>query len=173
MGLIGRYEAADHHVYTRGTEVVCRTQRGLEVGTVLCQFEQPTGLSVSGKLLRPVGPEDRLIIDRLERFRDRAFLACQEKLAEVNLKAILVDVEHLFDGESLYFYFLGDSNDKLESITEELAATYDRKVKFKRFAETLAQGCGPGCGTTASACGSQNGCASCGISGGCRSVVTH
>ena len=169
MGWVGRYRAADFCVYPRGSKVICRTDRGLEVGSVLCSIEDPTELPIAGTLLRPLGSEDQLIVNRLEKFRDRAFQACSEKIAQRNLGSILVDVEHLFDGQSLYFYFLGEVSSELESLTAELAETYDRKVRFKKFAERLASGCGPGCGTTASKCGTEGGCASCSIAGGCRS----
>lgn len=170
MGMVGRYEAADYNQYSRDTRVVCRTERGLEVGKVLCAVDSANKLPISGTLLRQLGNEDKMILDRLDKFRDRAFAACQAKLAERQLNSILVDVEHLFDGESVFFYFLGEMEPELEAVTEELAETYDRKVRFKKFAETLAQGCGPGCGTTASKCGSEGGgCASCSLAGGCGS----
>ena len=169
MGLVGRYQAADFCVYPRGCRVICRTDRGLEVGSVLCSIDQQGDLPVAGILLRQLGSEDQLIVNRLEKFRDRAFKACSEKIAQRKLGSILVDVEHLFDGQSLYFYFIGEVSSELEALTGELAETYDRKVRFKKFAETLAHGCGPGCGTTASRCGTEGGCASCSISGGCKS----
>jgi hypothetical protein len=80
---------------------------------------------------------------------------------------LLVDVEHTFDGESVYFYFLGEITPELEALTEELGAVYARKVRFKKFSETLANGCGPNCGTGEGSC-SPSGCASCSLSGGCR-----
>ena len=169
MGLIGRYQAADFCVYPRGCQVICRTDRGLEVGSVMCSIDEQSDLPVAGMLLRQLGSEDKLIVNRLEKFRDRAFKACSEKIVQRKLSSILVEVEHLFDGQSLYFYFIGEVSSELEALTEELAETYDRKVRFKKFAETLAHGCGPGCGTTASKCGTAGGCASCSISGGCGS----
>ncbi len=177
MGAIGSFRALDQRVHARDARVVCRTARGLEVGTVVCSMQEGESgsqlgnqLESDGELLRGVGTEDELILDRLERFRDRAFLACSEALAKRSLDATLVDVEHLFDGESLYFYFLGEVDDRLDELTSELAETYERKVRFKKFAETLAAGCGPGCGTTASQCGTggAGGCGNCELKGSCR-----
>lgn len=166
MGAVGRLDAADFHPYPRDTRVICRTARGLELGTVLCPLDDH-GVSGSsdGQLLRRVGDEDELILDRLDRFRDKAFEACQRLIEERQLSAVLVDVEHLFDGESVYFYFLGNVDPELEQLTSELGATYERKVRFRKFAETLANGCGPDCGTGAG-CGT-SGCGSCALAGGC------
>jgi len=165
MGVVGTFDAADFRIYTRDQRVICRTDRGLEVGIVICDVDQP---ATAGDVLRVTGSEDELILDRLERFRDRAYNACNDLLIQRGLSATLVDVEHLFDGESVFFYFLGAIDPRVESLTNELAETYDRKVKFRKFAETLAQGCGPDCGTKESGC-SSGGCGSCALSGGCGS----
>lgn len=165
MGVIGSFDAADFRLYQRDQRVICRTHRGLEVGTVVCEIDQP---ATDGEVLRVTGPEDELILNRLERFRDAAFDACNKLLSQRGLPGTLVDVEHLFDGESVFFYFLGNVDPQVEALTAELAATYDRKVKFKKFAEALAQGCGPDCGTKDNGC-SSSGCGSCALSGGCGS----
>ncbi len=166
LGAVGRFRTNDGTVYPRDCPVICRTERGLEVGRVLCDIDRNGADDPDGALLRQVSAEDQMIIDRLDRFRDRAFLACQAKLAARNIPGVLVDVEHLFDGQSVFFYFLGTVTEEMELVTEELAKEYERKVRFRKFAETLANGCGPGCGTTASKCGT-GGCSSCGLAGGC------
>jgi cell fate regulator YaaT (PSP1 superfamily) len=164
MGAIGKFASADHRSYSSDSEVICRTARGLEVGKVICRLEQNDNASEKdGDLLRQVGSEDRAIIERLDRFRDRAFNACSDLIAQRGLNATLVDVEHVFDGQSIWFYFLGDVDPEVESLTDELAEVYESKVKFRKFAETLANGCGPDCGS-GSSCGD---CGSCKLSGGC------
>ena len=65
----------------------------------------------------------------------------------MGIPAALVDVEHLFDGRSLFFYFLGEVPPQLEAVTSELAEVYDTAVQFRKFADTMTEGCGPGCGT--------------------------
>lgn len=164
--MVGRFDAADFRVYSRDTNVICRTQRGLESGTILCSIDEQDSVECDGQVLRQVGTEDTLILERLERHRDKAFEACQKLIRERELPGVLVDVEHLFDGESVFFYFLGEVDSRLEALTNELASTYERKVRFKKFAETLANGCGPNCGTGESKC-STGGCGSCAISGAC------
>jgi len=165
LGRIGRFASVDHRTFGRDSEVVCRTARGLEVGKVICDLKlDDSGAENDGELLRRLGREDDAIVERLERFRDRAFVACQSLISERKLTATLVDVEHLFDGQSIWFYFLGEVSPQVEALTEELAEVYESKVKFRKFAETLAKGCGPDCGTGVS-CGSCSGCAvgGCGV----------
>ena len=165
LGRIGRFVSANHRHFDRDAEVVVRTSRGLEVGQVICVLQRDDEKAVpDGDLLRRMGREDRAIAERIDRFRDRAFVACQRLLSERDLNATLVDVEHLFDGQSIWFYFLGEVSPEVEALTNELAEVYESKVKFRKFAETLANGCGPNCGTGVS-CGSCSGCSvgGCGV----------
>ena len=173
MGAVGKFVAADSCVYVRDSDVICRTQRGFERGQVICELPEaesfdPDSDSTDGSILRPTTPEDQLILDRLERHRDKAFVACQQLLTRSRgFKNVLVDVEHLYSMASRCFstswVILIPT---LEELTEQLAATYDRKVRFKKFAESLAEGCGPDCGTKEGSC-SSSGCGSCKLSGSC------
>ena len=169
LGHVGRFTAVDGACHARGARVICRTSRGLEVGEVLSSAEGFAG-EADGKLLRRVAVEDDLLLDRLAKHRDEAYQACVEKLRERGLGVVLVDVEHLFDGVSLFFYFLGESSPELDVVTAELAEIYDARVQFQKFAETLTQGCGPGCGTEEAAgqgCGT-GGCSTCSVLKACR-----
>lgn len=169
LGHVGRFASEDCARYARGARVVCRTARGLEVGEVLAVAEG-FGAATDGALLRRVTVEDDLLLDRLARHRDEAYAACHSLVAQRKLPVALIDVEHLFDGSSLYFYFLGEVTPEVDALTAELAALYDARVHFRKFAETLEGGCGPGCGTAEAAgqgCGTGGGCASCGIKKAC------
>ena len=169
-GYVGCFAAADWQRLDRGTRVILRTSRGVEVGEVLAPLEEPLPEShrPDGALLRRVTVEDDLLLTRIEKHRDDAFRACQELLAQRHIDAALVDVEHLFDGQSLYFYFAGQTPPELEGVTQELAETYDAQVEFRKFTETLTAGCGPGCGTeeAENSCG-HGGCATCVVASAC------
>jgi PSP1-like protein len=166
LGSVGRFAAADRQRLARGARVICRTARGLEVGQVLSAAEAADVKPCDGTVLRRVTVEDDLLIARLEKNRDEAFAACTQRLTQLDCPAVLLDVEHLFDGQSLYFYFLGDTTPQLDALTSELAEVYEAKAQLQKFAETLTAGCGPNCGTDeAAGCGST--CGSCAVSGAC------
>ncbi len=115
-----------------------------------------------------MGVEDDLLASRIENRRERAYQACADLLARHASDAVLMEVEHLFDGQTLLFYFLGEVSPEVERLTAQLAEAYEAKAQFRKFTETLTAGCGPGCGT-AEAMG-QGGCASCSgcaVSGAC------
>jgi cell fate regulator YaaT (PSP1 superfamily) len=168
LGSVGRFAATDSQRYPRASRVICRTQRGLEVGEVLSPAEAWAGQTCDGAVLRRVTTQDDLLLARLEKNRGEAYRACAARLVERGLSDILLDVEHLFDGQSLYFYFLGDGSPELDAITSELAEVYEAKAQLQKFAETLTAGCGPHCGTDqAEGCGSSGGCTSCAVAGAC------
>jgi cell fate regulator YaaT (PSP1 superfamily) len=178
MGQIGRFRAADATSYRRNSRVVLRTDRGLEIGDVLSEHDDLIGGSgdvlggreearaaavADGTILRPMSIEDRLLEARLEQRREEAYEACAAEVAGRGLSVTLMDVEHLFDGKTLVFYFLGDVTAEVEELTGHLAETYESRAQFRQFTETLIAGCGPGCGTesaTGGGCGScSTGCA--------------
>ena len=173
LGRIGRFATPPAIKVRRGLSVICRTERGLEVGEVLGPVDLEYCESsewLDGTLLRPMSDQDELLWQRIQRHRDRAFRACDTLLKEKKAAATLVDVESLFDGSTLYFYFLGELDETVEALTGELAEAYESKVQFRRFAERLAEGCGPGCGTEDKSGCATGGCAGCGNAGGCQTA---
>ena len=110
MGQVGRFAAVDAVRYPRHSRVIVRTRRGLEIGDVLSPpDERDDGRAFAdGEILRGMTVQDELLQARLEKNRQEAYEACAELLAESGVSAVLVDVEHLFDGQGLFFYFLGD-----------------------------------------------------------------
>lgn len=161
LGQVGRFVAADAVRYPRQSRVIVRSERGLEIGTVLSEPADggDHAVQIDGQILRRMTVEDNLLEARLEKHRHNAFTACASLLQEHQVPAALVDVEHLFDGQSLFFYFLGEVPLEADRLTQQLADTYETTVEFRKFAETLAEGCGPGCGTEEAM--GQGGCESC------------
>jgi cell fate regulator YaaT (PSP1 superfamily) len=170
MGQVGRFAAADSRRYPRHSRVIVRTRRGLEIGDVLAPpDEREDGRSFAdGEILRGMTIQDDLLQARLEKHRREAYDACARLLNQRGLNAVLVDVEHLFDGQGLFFYFLGEVTPALEACTEQLAEAYEAKVQFRKFTETLLEGCGPGCGTEeVKGRGGCETCTSCAVAGAC------
>jgi cell fate regulator YaaT (PSP1 superfamily) len=154
LGHVGRFAAVDAVRYPRHARVVVRTGRGLELGEIL---DPPANVD-----------EVQLLEARLEKNRQAAYTACAARLADLGLPATLMDVEHLFDGQTLLFYFLGEMTPELESLTQELAELYETQVQFRRFTEAVTEGCGPGCGTEAATGGGCKTCATgCAVASAC------
>jgi cell fate regulator YaaT (PSP1 superfamily) len=172
LGHVGRFTSVDAVAYPRASRVIVRTSRGLEAGEILGPAEETVVRGITdGSILRGMTVEDELLIARLEKNRQKALDACTAKLTERGIAATLFDVEHLFDGRSLFFYFLGEVTPEIEAITAELAEVYDAAAEFRKFSETLSVGCGPGCGTEEGAGHAEGGCTvcatACAVAGAC------
>lgn len=155
-GDVARCRAAGGETYRRGTRVICRTPRGLEIGQVTAQSDwsaeaiERDVAAASGEsfatILRATTTEDELLISRLEKHRCDAILECRKCLTEAGSTAVLLEVDQVFDAGTLVFYFLNPPEPSDTQLVERLAARYESRVRSGHFAKLLAQGCGPGCG---------------------------
>jgi len=172
LGQIGRFTANEPQL-VRGQRVVCRTNRGLELGEVLSPSRGRTASSdphptieCDGRIERCLTAADNLWLKRIKQREQRAFRACVERLRAVSAEATLVEIECLFDGKSLYFHFLGKVTPEVSRLTQELADAYDGQAHLRRFAEAVDAGCGPLCGTgEGGGCGDS--CSGCAVAGAC------
>ena len=189
LAQVGRFRSAEALRYRRGARVIVRTARGLEIGAVLAEDASThgdgahgdgahgdstcdAGAKNDGALLRRMTVSDELLAARLEKNRHAAYESCVRLLKEQGLTAALLDVEHLFDGCGLYFYFLGETNVEIEALTSQLAGAYEAEARFEQFADAVSVGCGPDCGTEeAQGNGGCASCAGCSASGGCGTKV--
>ena len=149
--------------------MICRSTRGLEFGSVLNQLQSdPPSIPVAGQILRVATAEDHLLWSRLQKHRVEAIDRCQALLDEQQVSAILMDCEVLFDGQSIFFYFLGEPSEEVEQLTSQLAQEYEATVQLQKFAEAMTLGCGPDCGTKEGGC-EAGGCSTCSLAKACKS----
>ena len=155
---------------TRGEQILCRTARGIEMGEVLASTHPDyIDTASASKFIRKSRPEDQLLWGQLTKLSIDASIACQDFLQGQSSPDVLLEVEPLMDGRTLYFHFLGTPSLETEQHVQELSEIYQKSVSSSRFAALLEHGCGPGCGTKEKSGCSTGGCAVCAIAGGCTS----
>ncbi len=171
-GQIGRFRTLQESNFKRGARVVCRTQRGVEIGQVLgpTQIRHATADLTDGRLLRGMTVEDEILWGHLQEQANQAQEACQQWLSSHNVAGLLIDVEPLLDGKTLYFHFLSEVSPEIQQHLDHLASIYERSVRESKFSQLLEHGCGPGCGTeeAKNGCGSKGGCAVCQVASKCK-----
>ena len=176
-GTVGRYvaddqqaddqQADDQQTYDRGTRVVCRTQRGLEVGEVLARDasrvlgEELDG-DVDGDLVRPLDEQDEALLKDQARRRAEAIAMCQTLLDQACTPAVVVDAVYPLDEQHICFYVLGELEQSMSSVAREIGTQFNVNVLFRPAAEGATSGCGSG-GCDSGGCGSDGGCST----GGC------
>ncbi|MCU0718900.1 MAG: hypothetical protein MUC83_04295 [Pirellula sp.] len=153
----------------RAMEVIVRTDRGLELGTILSSAGKLGCKDLfAAKYVRRCQPEDRLLWGQLVTLSQDSAQACQRFLEDRGSPDVLIEVEPLLDGKTIFFHFLGEISASTEAYVEQLAEVYRNEIASSKFANQLEIGCGPGCGTAAkSSCGTGSGCSTCAVSGGC------
>lgn len=167
-GQVGRFTSAEED-FRRGASVICRTARGLEVGSVLNRLQMATASPAEpdGQIIRRMTAEDQLLWTNLQELAGQSHAACQEWLSRSHSSDQLLEVEPLFDGRTLYFHFLNEASPQTDAHLEQLIAIFQETVAASRFASLLEHGCGPGCGTSAARNGCGSACASCSVAKAC------
>lgn len=171
-GQVGRFQSSGVGGLRRLDRLVCRTARGLEIGVVLgsvATHHNPQ-TPVDGTILRRTTPEDELLWGHLQQLGEEAFQSCDLWLKSNGAASLLLEVEPLLDGRTLYFHFLSEVDEAVQVHLDELVAIYEQQVRQSKFANLLTHGCGPGCGTSQAknGCGSSGGCAVCKVAAACR-----
>jgi cell fate regulator YaaT (PSP1 superfamily) len=137
MRFLGEFESVKDTVYARGQRVVVRSERGQEIGDVLCEaspravelLTEPT----HGQILRPLSLEDEQRAEQSRQRQNRAFDACRALIAERKLQMELVDVEQLFGGERLVFYFLAEKRVDFRELVKDLAREFQTRIEMRQI----------------------------------------
>ena len=123
--------------YSRSDEVVVRTDRGLELGQVLCPAA-PRALELiaeptRGRLVRKLTERDRAEAARLQELEQRELETCERFVGQRKLQMELVDVEHLFGGERIIFYFLAEKRVDFRELVKDLAREYQTRIEMRQI----------------------------------------
>jgi hypothetical protein len=160
----------------RGDRVVVQTQRGLELGAVLCPATtghiQLLADTSAGRIVRRAEPADDEALRRWQLLGRQIFDDSRNMAGSLALPVEIVDVEILLDGSSAVIQFLGSAADDHEPLVRMLQDKFSLTVLMESLTLTAApeaeeheHGCGkPDCGKAGG-----GGCTSCGTGGGCSS----
>src|SRR5262245_37724640 len=97
---LGEFEGAEGATWSRGQQVILRSDRGLEVGELLCD-SSPRALSLiaeptRGQIVRLFNADDQATLDRLREAERHEFEVGCRHIELRKLEMELIDVEHLF-----------------------------------------------------------------------------
>jgi cell fate regulator YaaT (PSP1 superfamily) len=137
MRFLGDFEPAAGTNYARNQDVIIETERGLEVGEVLCEstqraveyLEEPT----KGRIIRPMSDQDRTQLLQAQEREDHAYHRCNDFIHERRLQMELVDVEQLFGGDRLIFYFLAEKRVDFRDLVKDLAREYRTRIEMRQI----------------------------------------
>jgi cell fate regulator YaaT (PSP1 superfamily) len=137
MRFLGLFDVPDGQAYPRGQAVVVGTDRGLELGEVLCPASERAAHFLDnptrGAILRVATEQDVAAARGLEgRLRD-GFTVCRELIAQKRLQMDLVDVELILGGERMVFYFLAEKRVDFRELVKDLARTFRTRIEMRQI----------------------------------------
>ena len=137
MRHVGEYEAAEGRSYLRGDRVVVRSDRGTELGEVLCPATDRTARFLDGpsrgQILRGATPSDLSAEKELAGLAGRGLAACREFAARRRLQMDLVDVEAILGGERMVFYYVSEKRVDFRDLVKDLARALQTRIEMRQI----------------------------------------
>ena len=137
MRLLGEYSGLTGVEHTRGQRVIVRTERGTELGEILCSATDRSALFLEnparGEILRVASPSDLSSEARLVEDRKAAFATCGEFIAKRRLQMDLVDVEVILGCERMVFYYLSEKRVDFRELVKDLARALQTRIEMRQI----------------------------------------
>lgn len=137
-----------------GDEIMVPTAKGVEFGVVVTAAREIPECGMpheTKKVVRRATDRDRQQRDRNESRRERAFRKCQELIVRHELPMKLIDIEYVFDGSSITFYFTAEGRVDFRALVRDLASALKTRIELRqvgvRDEAKMIGGLGP-CGRT-------------------------
>ncbi|TWT37195.1 hypothetical protein KOR34_21420 [Posidoniimonas corsicana] len=137
MRRLGVFSTRGGDRFARGHQVIARTSRGQESGEVLCeatdhvisQMKETRG----GHILRLSTHDDEIELRKLQEQQQRELETCRQRVAELGLEMELVDVEHLYGGERVIFYYLAEDRVDFRELVKVLAKDFQTRIEMRQI----------------------------------------
>jgi cell fate regulator YaaT (PSP1 superfamily) len=116
--------------------VIVETARGIEYGKVVIDKRQVAEQDVVlplKKVIRLADHTDAVLIEDNKKAAREAFLACQGKIKEHQLKMKLVDVEYTFDRNKIIFYFTAEGRVDFRELVKDLAGIFRTRIELRQI----------------------------------------
>lgn len=135
---VAEFSVKGPQTYARSTAVIVRSHRGVEWGEVLCPATDKTRTylakqDVAGKILRSTSDEDQKRLDDVYRTQRQEFDGCREMIRDQKLQMQLVDVEHIFGGERVIFYYLAEKRVDFRELVKSLAKRFRTRIEMRQI----------------------------------------
>ncbi len=137
MRALGEFRSLPELDHARGEQVLIRTERGTELGEVLCPVSARTTAYLSstshGEILRRATPEDREREAQVGGDRTAAFDTCRELIAKHRLQMKLVDVEMIHGRERVVFFYLAEQRVDFRDLVKDLARALRTRIEMRQI----------------------------------------
>jgi cell fate regulator YaaT (PSP1 superfamily) len=137
MKFLGEFLGLRDQKLTRDDRVIVRTDRGHELGEVLCQATDRTAKFLEnparGEVVRIALPEDYDVSSSQTAMKDDMITKCREFIANRKLQMELIDVEPIVGGERLVFYYLAEKRVDFRELVKDLARAFQTRIEMRQI----------------------------------------
>ncbi len=152
MNDLGLFDTNDATLRNDVSRVVVKTERGLELGYVVGQvaagqfklsseqikeYYNKSEVEFSpepvGRFERYATPEDLSEEKHLAKIAREEMQRCKNFVKEMNLPMSIIDVEHIFGGERIIFYFMADSRVDFRDLVKKIAYEYQTRIEMRQI----------------------------------------
>jgi cell fate regulator YaaT (PSP1 superfamily) len=153
MGSIGWFTHEEKNMPKAASKVMIKTERGLEIGEVVgrfcyksCAFKKTEEAVVEyfgvpqaecpvtggGKFVRYATEQDLSEEHHIGIDAKQELARCKQIIAELNLQMKLVDIEHIFGGERIIFYFTAENRIDFRELVKKLAKEFQTRIEMRQ-----------------------------------------
>jgi cell fate regulator YaaT (PSP1 superfamily) len=137
MRLLGEFSVAEGVELPRKCRVVIKTERGLEAADVLCPSTPEAAAQIAepsnGEIVRLMTDEDHKRDAEIKSKMKAEFETARRLVTEHRLAMQLVDIEHLFGGERIVFYFLADKRIDFRELVRAMAREFATRIELRQI----------------------------------------
>jgi cell fate regulator YaaT (PSP1 superfamily) len=137
MRHVGIFDGNEPTPIPRKTAVILRTERGVELGELLCPATPQTIAAVPeptrGQILRIANQLDHDHAEAMRQLQRKEFLQAEEMVRQHRLAMQLVDMERIFGGERLVFYFLSEVRVDFRELVKTMAREFKTRIELRQI----------------------------------------
>jgi cell fate regulator YaaT (PSP1 superfamily) len=153
MGSIGWFAHEEKNMPKSATKVMIKTDRGLEIGEVVgrfcyksCAFKKTEEAVVDyygvgqaecpvtggGRFVRYASEQDLSELHHIGIGAKEELARCKQIINELNMDMKLVDIEHIFGGERIIFYFTAENRIDFRELVKKLAKEFQTRIEMRQ-----------------------------------------
>jgi len=138
MRFLGVFSFPDHTELRHGTDVIVRTNRGQEVGVVLClatpeAIEKIKSEMIEDRIVRTMTDADRNEHRRIHAGEKDEFERCRKIIEKMAIQMDLVRIEHLFGGERILVYYVAEGRVDFRELVKVLAGEFQTRIEMRQI----------------------------------------
>ncbi len=119
-----------------GEKLIVKTEKGIGIGVVVREFLKKEYMETNSslkKVIRKAGEMDLEQERRNRQLEQEEKKFCQERIAARGLKMKLVNVEHLYDGSKIIFYFTADARVDFRELVRDMVRQFHTRIEMRQI----------------------------------------